>query len=103
MLFITSASSLFRALSHETGEVTTLAENMGHGDAIAPVGDGGYIATSWNGKVFLVCNRGDVTILLDTEADGENAADADFCIEEQTLYLPTFFKNQVKAYKLVKF
>jgi outer membrane protein assembly factor BamB len=101
MLFITSASSLFKEFIHETGEVNVLAENMGHGDAIAPVGDGGYITTSWSGKVFYISENGDVSTLLDTEADSENAADADFCIEEQILYLPTFFKNQVKAYKLV--
>jgi hypothetical protein len=40
--------------------------------------------------------------LLDTEALGENAADAAFSVGEQILYLPTFNKNQVKAYKLVK-
>lgn len=103
MLFITSASSLFRELIHETGEVNIIAENMGRGDAIAPVGDGGYIATSWSGIVFHVAADGEVTSLLNTEAEGENAADADFCIENQILYLPTFFKNQVKAYKLVSF
>jgi outer membrane protein assembly factor BamB len=101
MLFITSASSLLRELIHETGEVNIIAENMGHGDAIAPVGDGGYIATSWSGIVFYVASDGEITTLLNTEAEGENAADADFCIESQILYLPTFFKNQVKAYRLV--
>lgn len=101
MLFITSGSSLFRELKFATGEVNTIAENMGRGDAIAPVGDGGYITTSWSGKVFYISENGDVTTLLDTEADGENAADADFCIDGQILYLPTFFKNQVKAYRLV--
>jgi hypothetical protein len=35
--------------------------------------------------------------LLDTEAEGENAADADFCIEEQILYLPTFFQKPGKG------
>lgn len=103
MLFITSASSLFRELIHETGEVNIIAENMGHGDAIAPVGDGGYIATSWSGIVFYIAENGDVTTLLNTEDIGENAADADFCTVEKILYLPTFFKNQVKAFQLVAY
>lgn len=102
MLFITSASSLFRELNHTTGEVKLIAENMGHGDAIAPVGDGGYITTSWAGTAFYVSGEGNVTILLDTEAEGENAADADFCTDDMILYLPTFFKNQVKAYRFSK-
>jgi len=102
MLLITSGSSQFKEIDWETMEAKVISENMGHGDAICPVGDGGYITTSWAGAVFYVSANGEVTKLLDTEALEENAADADFCIDEQILYLPTFFKNRVKAYKLVK-
>jgi hypothetical protein len=102
MLFITSASSLFREWIFETDEVNFIADGMGHGDGIAPVGDGGYITTSWSGIVFYIATDGEVTTLLNTVDEGENAADIDFCTEEQILYLPTFFKNQVKAFRLVK-
>lgn len=102
MLLLTSGSSLFYEIPWKTMQAKVIAENMGHGDAIAPVGDGGYICTSWKGAVNYVSAKGEVTKLLDTEALGENAADADFCIDKQILYLPTFFKNRVKAYKLVK-
>jgi outer membrane protein assembly factor BamB len=102
MLLITSGSSQFKEIPWNTMEAKVISENMGHGDAICPVGDGGYITTSWAGAVFYVSANGEVTKLLDTEAIGENAADADFCIDDQILYLPTFFKNQVKAYRLVK-
>ena len=100
MLLITSGSSQFKEISLASKEVNILAEGMGHGDAIAPVGDGGYLTTSWAGKIFYVSAGGETTILLDTEAQGENAADLDFSIETQTLYVPTFFGNQVKAYRL---
>ncbi len=102
ILLITSASSQFKEIPWVSMEARVISENMGHGDAICPVGDGGYITTSWAGAVFYVSEDGEVTKLLDTEMLKENAADADFCIDEQILYLPTFFKNQVKAYKLVK-
>jgi outer membrane protein assembly factor BamB len=102
MLLLTSTSSQFKQINRETKEVKIISENMGHGDAIAPVGDGGYITTSWKGAVFYVSAEGKVDTLLDTEALGENAADACFSIENQMLYLPTFSKNQVKAYKLLK-
>jgi len=102
MLLITSGSSLFKEIPWESMEARVISENMGHGDAICPVGDGSYITTSWAGAVFHVSADEVVTKLLDTESLEENAADADFCIEEQILYLPTFFKNRVKAYKLVK-
>lgn len=102
MLLITSASSQFKEIDWDTKEIKIISENMGHGDAIAPVGDGGYLTTSWKGAIFYVSATGEKTKLLDTEALEENAADADFSIENQTLYVPTFFKNQVKAYKLIK-
>jgi hypothetical protein len=101
MLLITSASSQFKEINHNTKEVNIIAENMGHGDAIAPVGDGGYLCTSWAGKIFYVSAGGETTTLSDTEALEENAADLDYSIENKTLYVPTFFKNQVKAYKLI--
>lgn len=102
LLLVTSGSSLFKEIPWESMEAKVISENMGHGDAICPVGDGSYITTSWAGAVFHVSADEIVTKLLDTEALEENAADADFCIEEQILYLPTFYKNRVKAYKLVK-
>lgn len=102
MLLITSTSSLFKAINLETKEVKILAENIGQGDAIVPVGNGGYITTSWIGAVFFVPAEGAAVKLLDTEAIGENAADACFDTTGQILYLPTFFKNQVKAYRLVR-
>ncbi|MFW5832008.1 MAG: hypothetical protein ACOCVA_07130 [Prolixibacteraceae bacterium] len=101
MLLITSASSQFKEIDHDTKEVEVIAENMGHGDAIAPVGDDGYLTTSWAGKIFYVSDNGETTTLSDTEALEENAADLDYSIENQILYVPTFFKNQVKAYKLI--
>lgn len=102
ILLITSASSQFKEIPWVTNEAIVISENMGHGDAICPVGDGGYITTSWKGAIYYVSDKGEVSELLNTEAKEENAADADFCIDEQILYLPTFFKNQVKAYKLIK-
>jgi hypothetical protein len=83
-------------------DVKMLADSIGQGDGIAPVGDGGYITSSWRGAVFYVSPEGKVTKLLDTEALGENAADMAFDVTSQVLYLPTFFRNQVKAYRLVR-
>jgi WD40 repeat protein len=102
MLLITSGSSQFKEINHNTKEAKIIAENMGHGDAIAPVGDGGYLCTSWAGKIFYVSANGETTVLLDSEGLAENAADLDYSIQNKILYVPTFFKNQVKAYKLVK-
>lgn len=102
MLLLTSNSSQFKEIPWSSMLANTIAENMGHGDGIAPVGDGGYICTNWKGTVNYVSSEGVVTELLNTLQIEENAADADFCMDKQILFVPTFFKNQVKAYKLVK-
>ncbi len=101
MLLITSASSQFKEIDHNTKEVNVITGDMGHGDAIAPVGDDGYLTTSWAGKIFYVSPDGETITLSDTEALEENAADLAYSIQNETLYVPTFFKNQVKAYKLI--
>lgn len=102
MLLITSGSSQFKEIDWNTKKVKIISENMGHGDGIAPVGDGGYLTSDWMGAIFYVSPEGKATKLLDTEALEENAADLDYSIKNEILYVPTFFKNQVKAYKLVK-
>jgi hypothetical protein len=102
MLLITSESSHIESIDLETMDVKMLADSIGQGDGIAPVGDGGLITTSWKGATFYISPEGKVTKLLDTEALGENAADMAFDVTSQVLYLPTFFKNRVKAYRLVK-
>jgi hypothetical protein len=102
MLLITSGSSQFKEINHNTKEVKIIAENMGHGDAIAPVSDGGYLCTSWAGKIFYVSANGETKVLLDSESIAENAADLDYSVQNNILYIPTFFKNQVKAYKLTE-
>jgi len=102
MLLITSGSSQFKEIDWNTMTAKVIAEGMGHGDAIAPVGDGGYLTTSWMGAIYYVAADGQKTKLLDTEALEENAADLDYSVKDKILYVPTFFKNRVKAYRLVK-
>lgn len=101
MLLLTSNSSTFYEIPWNTMEAKVIAQNLGHGDGIAPVGDGGYICTNWSGAINYVSSASKVTELQNTIEQGENAADCDFCIEDQILYIPTFFKNRVKAYKLI--
>ncbi len=102
MLLITSGSSQFIEIDWDTKEPRVISENMGHGDGIAPVGDGGYLTSSWIGALFYVSPDGEATKLLDTEAQSINAADIDYSIEDNLLFLPTFYDNRVKAYRLVK-
>jgi hypothetical protein len=102
MLLITSGSSKFYEIDWVSMEPELISENMGHGDGIAPVGDGGYLTSSWAGALFYVSADGTATKLLDAEAQGFNTADIDYSIKDNLLFVPTFFDNRVKAYRLLK-
>ena len=101
ILLITSSGSTFKAIDWATSEVTILAEEMGHGDGIVSLGNGDYITSDWRGRIFHVPAKGEVVTLLDTREQEINAADIDYIIETNTLYVPTFYKNSIVAYKVV--
>ena len=59
----------------------------------------GYVLT-WNGEVYYVTSNWEKQLILDTKEIGANAADIEFDEQTMTLFVPTFFGNQVAAYKL---
>ena len=101
ILLATSSGSTFKSIDWGTFEVTVLAEEIGHGDGIASAGNGNYIISDWRGRIFYVPAKGETITLLDTREQEINAADIDYVIETNTLYVPTFNKNTLKAYKVI--
>jgi DNA-binding beta-propeller fold protein YncE len=81
-------------------QVTMKADSIENPDGIEAVGDGGYLVSSWNGKITYVAADGKTTLILDTTADGVSAADIEYIQEKKLLLIPTFFKNKVVAYEL---
>jgi hypothetical protein len=69
------------------------------GDGLVIIDDSTYIASRWQGEIYLVKN-GKEHLLLDTKADSSNTADIDYIPAEKLVLVPTFFKNKVVAYKL---
>ena len=99
LLMLTSNSSMLKSIQLESGEITDLVGELGHGDGIVPVGNGDYLASSWRGEVFYISPDWVSTQLLDTREREINAADIDFIIEKNLLLVPTFFDNRVVAYR----
>lgn len=58
------------------------------------------IVSCWNGIIYAVKPDGTKTELLDTRAKKSNTADIGYDPKTKTLYVPTFLKNRVVAYKL---
>ena len=87
-------------LDLSTLEMTVKTEGIENTDGIEAVGNGGYLVSSWNGKVHYVTPDWEKVLILDTTGDQINAADIEFIPEKNLLLVPTFFKNKVMAYEL---
>jgi hypothetical protein len=82
------------------GQVVLIADSVENADGIEAVGDGGWLVSSWNGKVTYVGADGRTKVILNTTADSVSAADIEYIPEKKLLLVPTFFKNKVVAYEL---
>lgn len=81
------------------GTTTILNTNVTGGDGLVILGDGNFIASRWQGEIWFA-NDSTQTLMLDTKAAESNTADIGYNAAEMVVYVPTFFKNKVAAYKL---
>lgn len=81
------------------GTFEILNANVKGGDGLVILGDNVFVASRWQGEIYLI-KDGIETLLLDTKADESNTADIDYVPSEGLVIVPTFFKNKVAAYKL---
>ncbi|MFN3758795.1 MAG: ATP-binding protein [Algoriphagus aquaeductus] len=81
------------------GTTTVLNTNVTGGDGLVILGDGNFIASRWQGEIWFA-NDSTQTLMLDTKAAESNTADIGYNAAEKVVYVPTFFKNKVAAYKL---
>lgn len=91
----------FRAIDFGSKSVQPVTDSIPGGDGIVKVGKD-YLVSNWNGEVYFITSSWEKEKLLDTKESGANAADIEFDLETSTLFVPTFFGNQVVAYKLNK-
>ena len=81
------------------GTTTVLNSTVTGGDGLIILGDGNFVASRWVGEIWFA-NDSTETLLLDTKAAESNTADLGYNSAEKIVYVPTFFKNKVAAYKL---
>lgn len=81
------------------GTTTIVNANVNGGDGLVILGDGNFVASRWQGEIWFA-NDSTQTLMLDTKAAESNTADIGYNAAEKILYVPTFFKNKVAAYKL---
>lgn len=84
----------------KTKNVTTLITEAGGVDGLEKNNDGDFVFSNWPGRVF-IHKDGKTIKLMDTTAEESNTADIDYDLKNDLVLVPTFFKNQVIAYKIV--
>lgn len=84
----------------QTKKVTLLVENAGGVDGLERNNTGELVFSNWPGRIFIHRN-GKTVKLLDTTAQELKTADIDFALKINLLLVPTFFSNQLVAYKIV--
>ncbi|MEM1270938.1 MAG: ATP-binding protein [Bacteroidota bacterium] len=85
-------------LSDQTLE--PVAEGIPGPDGLEPVGDGRYLASGFNGLVYLIEAGREKTLLLDTTEEGQRAADIEYIQTLNLLVVPTMQRNTLAAYRL---
>jgi len=70
------------------------------GDGIEPVGNGDYVVSCWVGLIYYLGKDGKMEKLLDTREQKRNTADIGYDPATRTVYVPTFLKKSVVAYRL---
>jgi len=97
-LYILTATGVFKS-GVDKKPVAVATTEIG-GDGIEPVGNGEYVISCWPGLIYYMDKAGKLTTLLDTRQQKRNTADIGYDPAQQIIYVPTFFKKSVVAYKL---
>ena len=94
----TKGQHLFK-VDPDSGERSPFVQGV-EPDGIVAVGNGDFIVSRWGGQVHYITAEGEKTLLLDTEEAKIQSADIGFYPERNLVLVPTFFSNQVVAYRL---
>jgi sugar lactone lactonase YvrE len=98
-LYVLDNDSLNRV--GKDGSLEVLASGMPGGvDGLENVKGNDFIVSVWSGAVWYVTAKGEKELLFDGKAVGTSTADTGWDPETKTLYVPTFFKNTVVAFKV---
>jgi sugar lactone lactonase YvrE len=81
--------------------LTMLADGMEGGtDGIENITGNDFLVSCWQGAIWYVDAKGQKTLLLDTKQQSKNTADIGFDAATKTVYVPTFWRNSIVAYKV---
>ena len=98
-LYVLDNDSLNRVNADKSLKV--LADGMPGGvDGLENVAGGDFLVSVWSGAVWYVKADGSKELLFDGKAEKTSTADIGWDPATMTVYVPTFFKNTVIAFKV---
>ncbi len=98
-LYFVDAGSFYKLGKDK--EKILIADGMEGGtDGIEQIDENSFIISCWAGAVWHVRLNGEKKLLLDTRNEKINSADIGYDKKNRIVYVPTFWKNNVVAYKL---
>lgn len=83
----------------EDGSFEVINSVVTGGDGLVIIDEDTFIASRWQGEIYLI-QDGVETKILDTVEEKSNTADIDFIPGDNIVLVPTFMKNKVAAYEL---
>lgn len=99
-LMVLDAGTGTHYVLNQNKELTKTSQTAPGADGIEKWGNKGHITSNWNGEIYHIDNSGTAHKLLDTKAQKINAADIGLDAKNNLLFVPTFLKNSVAAYKV---
>ncbi len=97
-LYVVDAGTLYRIGKDK--EKIKIADGMeGRTDGVEVIDENTFIVSCWEGAIWWVKSNGEKKLLWDAKKEGYNTADIGIDKKTQTLYVPTFWRNTVRAYK----
>jgi sugar lactone lactonase YvrE len=97
-IFLVDAGTLYR-IGKEKQKIKIADGMEGRTDGVEMIDENNFIVSCWEGAIWLVKSNGEKKLLWDAKKEGYNTADIGIDKKTQTLYVPTFWKNSVRAYK----
>lgn len=97
-LVVTTMQGKLLAVDWTTKAITVLAENLGDGDGVAPLGAGAYLVSEWPGRLFHVTPDGAQTVMMDTRT--QTILLNDFLLVGDTLVVPNWEPSTLTAYRV---
>jgi len=97
--YILDAGGAYKVNADKT--LTMISDGMEGGtDGIENITGNDFLVSCWAGAIWDVHADGTKELLLDTKAEKKNTADIGFDPKTKMVYVPTFWKNSVVAYKV---